>query len=319
MVKTLSIPLVLLLSVGLIHSAKPCYGLPFNDSFDRVDGLVTNEFAFWSPDVPGIRISPDWEIDSGSLFIQGGQGWTGVPDAVAPNLLSTNGTNSSIFRLVTRRSDFRNVSVSFSLLNQGLTSNATTPAVDWDGCHVWLRYQSETLLYYASINRRDNTVIIKKKVTGGPSNGGTYYDLSDSVPFRVPYNTWQNVRATIENLTNGNVEIRLYINDTLLLTGIDDGTFGGPPITAPGRIGIRGDNANLKFDNFSSTDLVSTVSRCDVNTNGAVNVSDVQLCANQAIGVSSCTTGDVNSDARCNVLDVQRIVNAALGGSCVTQ
>jgi hypothetical protein len=61
------------------------------------------------------------------------------------------------------------------------------------------------------------------------------------------------------------------------------------------------------------------VSACDINNDSATNVSDVQLCANQAIGVIGCTTGDINHDSSCNVIDVQRVVNAALGGQCVTQ
>ena len=63
----------------------------------------------------------------------------------------------------------------------------------------------------------------------------------------------------------------------------------------------------------------STGSACDVNADGTTNVSDVQLCVNQAIGASSCNTGDINKDGVCNVIDVQRDVNAALGGQCVTQ
>ncbi len=300
---------------------------PFSDTFDRANGLLTNEFAYWNPSVSGIRLSPDWDVESGSLFVQGNAGWTGVPDAIEPNLLSTNGTNSSIFRMVSRRGDFQNVGVSFSLLNQGLVSNAVTPAVDWDGCHMWLRYQSETHLYYASINRRDHTVVIKKKIPGGSSNGGTYYDLSPFVQYNVPYNTWQNVRATIDTLADGSVDIRLYINGTLLVSAIDNGSIAGPPITAAGHVGIRGDNANLKFDNFSVSDLVPAIppppppasSACDVNTSGAVNVSDVQLCANQAMGLAGCTNGDINDDNVCNVIDIQRIVNAILNGICVTR
>ncbi len=62
-----------------------------------------------------------------------------------------------------------------------------------------------------------------------------------------------------------------------------------------------------------------TGSACDINANGSTNVTDVQLCANQAIGVTTCTTGDINQDSSCNVIDVQRVVNAALGGACVSQ
>jgi hypothetical protein len=60
-------------------------------------------------------------------------------------------------------------------------------------------------------------------------------------------------------------------------------------------------------------------SACDINADSATNVSDVQICANQAIGVVACSSGDVNKDGVCNVVDVQRDVNAALGGICVSQ
>jgi hypothetical protein len=58
--------------------------------------------------------------------------------------------------------------------------------------------------------------------------------------------------------------------------------------------------------------------RCDLSGNNTVDVSDVQQCANQATGASTCGTGDINQDSSCNVVDVQRVVNAALGGQCVT-
>jgi hypothetical protein len=62
----------------------------------------------------------------------------------------------------------------------------------------------------------------------------------------------------------------------------------------------------------------SSASACDLNNDNSANVSDVQLCVNQAIGTAACSTGDINKDGACNVVDVQRVVNAALGGQCVT-
>ena len=55
---------------------------------------------------------------------------------------------------------------------------------------------------------------------------------------------------------------------------------------------------------------------CDVNSDGLVNVIDVQLSVNQALGVTACTTSDINGDGQCNILDVQRIINAGLGAGC---
>src|SRR4051812_1422032 len=77
-----------------------------SDDFNSPDGLVTNEYAFWNKSSPDARRSSRWEMDSGSLFVNGRCGWTGVPDDKAPNAASTNATNSAIFRLNTKRADF---------------------------------------------------------------------------------------------------------------------------------------------------------------------------------------------------------------------
>jgi hypothetical protein len=262
-------------SWGRGNRARPCVerledrcllsGGPFADSFAYPNGLITNEYAYWNPSDPRAVQSPVWEMTSGSLFASNGEGWSGIPDDVGPNPTSSSGTDSAVFRLTTKENDFGDVAVSFKLLNQGLSSTASTPPVAWDGIHVFLRYQSEFNLYYASIDRRDNTVVIKKKVPGGPSNGGTYYDLSPNVSHVVPYNSWQIVRATVQNNANRSVTIKLYSGDNLLVSATDDGSIGGPPITAPGKVGIRGDNCNFKVDDFSVSSLSgSGVSRLAV-------------------------------------------------------
>jgi hypothetical protein len=223
----------------------------FSDTFSEyLVGLITNEYAYWNPTDPKSVASAKWQLDSGSLFSDGSSGWTGIPNSGTPNALSTNVNNSTIFRLVTKQSDFGDVSVSFDLLNQGLSSTSATPAADWDGLHIFLRYQSEYNLYYASINRRDNTVVIKKKVPGGPSNGGTYYALNSYSSHPVPYKSWQKIRATVKNNADGSVTIKLYADDVLVSSATDNGTIGGAPIRTPGKVGVRGDNANLKFKNF---------------------------------------------------------------------
>jgi spore germination protein YaaH len=222
----------------------------FVDHFNRPDGLVTNEFAYWHRTDPSAVKSPYWEMDSGSFFIQQNTGWTGIPDDTVPNAASSNGSHSAVFRLDTTRSDFGNIAVDFSLLNQGLTATPSTPAMAWDGLHVWVRYQNEYNLYYASINRRDGTSVIKKKVPGGPSNRGTYYELSDYVPHPVPYNTWQDVRVTVRDNADGSVTICLYDDGRQIVCGTDRGAGGVPPIHGTGKVGLRGDNANLKFRDF---------------------------------------------------------------------
>ncbi|GAC1366501.1 MAG: hypothetical protein NVSMB32_10870 [Actinomycetota bacterium] len=227
----------------------------FTDSFNRPDGLITNEYAYWHPNATNRVTSPGWVQTSGSVFARGGTAWSGVPDTRPPNATSSNGTNSAVFRLHTKRSDFGSVAVSMGLRNNGLSTTASTPAEAWDGVHMFLRYQSAYTLYYASINRRDGTVVIKKKVPGGPSNGGTYYQLGSSAAHAVPYGVWQQIKATVRNNPDGSVTIRLFANNALLAEAVDNGSVGGPPITHAGATGVRGDNANFQIKDFVVSQL----------------------------------------------------------------
>jgi hypothetical protein len=59
----------------------------------------------------------------------------------------------------------------------------------------------------------------------------------------------------------------------------------------------------------------SAVNLCDINLDGVVNVADVQLIINEALGVRQATN-DLNSDGAVNVADVQIDINAALGLGC---
>ena len=220
------------------------------DTFSVPDGLITNEYSFWNAGTPGSTSSPVWEMTSGSLFARAGVAWSGIPDTVDPNSTSSNGTDSAIFRMVTRRKDFTNVTVSFRLRRDSLTSTAATPAVAWDGEYVFLRYASETSLYYASFDRRDGTTAIKKKVTGGTSNGGTYYTLASGRGTFAP-GIFHTVRSTITDNPDGSATIRLWVDGALVLSATDTG-IGGPVIRSGG-VGIRGDNADFSFDDFLVT------------------------------------------------------------------
>lgn len=222
-----------------------------HDTFSHGNGLLTNQYAYWNPTLPAAR-TPNWETTSGSLFAANGSAWTGVPDNVVPNAASSNGNRSVISRIVSRRSDFGNVRVSVDMLAQGFTSTSETPAVSWDGAHIFLRYQSPYHLYYASVNRRDGVVMIKKKVPGGDSNNGTYHPLTREVKnaHPVPMGQWQKAEATIRTNVDGSVTIAVWVDGRKYAEATDSGT-GGPPITKSGKVGLRLDNFNLRWDNFS--------------------------------------------------------------------
>lgn len=216
--------------------------------------LVTNEYAHWNPTDAGAPRSSVWDMTSGSLFASEDAWWTGPIDDRSPDANSINGTDSAVFRLTTHDRSFGNVRVNLGLRVETFATTARTPAEAWDGVHIFLRYQSQFHLYYASINRRDGTTAIKKKEPGGVSNGGTYYTLARGEA-SVPVRDWQTVAASIRTLTDGSVRIALYRGPDLLLDTVDDGSIGGPPITAAGAVGIRGDNCEFEFRAFTVTDL----------------------------------------------------------------
>jgi hypothetical protein len=55
---------------------------------------------------------------------------------------------------------------------------------------------------------------------------------------------------------------------------------------------------------------------CDLNDDGVVNVLDVQLEIDAALGHRACGAGDLNGDGVCNAADVQGVEQAALGQGC---
>jgi hypothetical protein len=227
----------------------------FREEFTHPDGLITNEYATWNTSNADASVSPIWEMTSGSLFAQNGSGWTGKPDGCSSSSPSSEPcTASDVFRLNTKRHDFGNVTVSLDLRDNSLTSSSRTPAEDWDGVHIWLHYQSEYKLYYASFNRRDGHIVIKKKCEGGSENGGTYYELGsgEASGYPIPFGTWQHLAASIQDNADGSVTITMWRNGAKILSAIDSGA-GCAPITSAGSVGVRGDNADFNIDNFIVT------------------------------------------------------------------
>ncbi len=223
------------------------------EAFTRPDGLITNEYAWRSPGDPAAAVSSTWRATSGSLFADGNTAWTGVPDDREPDAGSGRGTGSAVFRLVTRRTDLGDVQVSLRLRNLGLTSTPSTPPAAWDGVHLFLRYQSPYHLYYASVNRRDATVLVKKKCPGGSENGGTYYLLGSPVAGQpIPFGTWQRLAASVRTHLDGSVSIDIR-RDGMVLTEVRDRGLGCAPIRQPGAVGLRGDNDEFQFDDFTVT------------------------------------------------------------------
>jgi hypothetical protein len=65
---------------------------------------------------------------------------------------------------------------------------------------------------------------------------------------------------------------------------------------------------------FSMTPSSGAIA-CDINGDGSINVSDVQLVINEVQGISPAVH-DLNHDGALTVADVQIVINAVLGRGC---
>jgi hypothetical protein len=208
--------------------------VPIVDDFTGPDGLVTAEGQPVPPGEP-------WELTSGSLFRDGGTAWSGVPD----DGKGTVATGSAVFRMVSVERDFNDVDVSVRLRLDDLVETDRTPAQDYDGAHIWVRYQSDRALYAVSVDRRDGTMTVKKKCDGGTENGGTYYDLNGFLPDApIPLGQWQDITVVVRDQPDGSVKITAK-RDGLMMEAVDMGV-GCAPLRGGG-VGVRGDNAELRF------------------------------------------------------------------------
>ena len=227
----------------------------FSDPLNGPDRIVTNEFVHWSKSSCPYT-STKWDMTSGTLFIKNGAGYSGLPtlEKTVP-CESSKQTNSAIFRLNTRQSNFSNVTVSLDY-NAVTHGGSGAPVNAYDGIHVWVGYQSEYALYAATIYRWDGTIVTKKKVpqaTAGcvnASNEGCYYSLAKESlrkDLTTP-NTWHHVDVQYFSDTNAKIHIATIIDGVKAADVIDTDTHG--PAYTSGAVGIRGDNTEFYFKNF---------------------------------------------------------------------
>lgn len=215
--------------------------LLFRDNFDGPDGVITNHYAYFAPSYEDAHRSQDWEMESGCALRDGNRLWTGSPTTNLPNKECSNGTGSAYFRLWTRRSDFDDVAVSFSLRNNGYTKQGES----WDGVKIYLRRHDGDNFYTAEVNRREGNVIVQRKCNGRYSllDGAR----GDATPARI--GEWEYVAGTVVNLSDDEVRIQVVRGDDVVLETIDP-AGSCDVLRRPGRIGIRGDRTNFYADSL---------------------------------------------------------------------
>ena len=215
--------------------------LLFRDAFDGPDGIITNQHAYFAPSYEEKHESPNWEMESGCALRDGNRMWTGKPTKPVPNRECSNGTGSATFRFWTKRTDFDDVAVSFSLQNNGYTTEGET----WDGVKIYLRRQDGDNFYTAEVNRREGNVIVQRKCDGRYTLlGGT---RTAATPARIGEPEY--VAGTAVNLDDDEVRIQVVRGDDVVLEAVDPGGTCDA-LRGPGRIGIRGDRTDFYADSL---------------------------------------------------------------------
>ncbi|HVQ51036.1 MAG TPA: hypothetical protein VMS92_13415 [Mycobacterium sp.] len=237
-----------IISVAGCHAARQ--SAVIDDSFTGRNGLIAAEKRTGGS-------TSGWLVTSGSLFRDNDEGWTGLPD----DGRGEGDNGSAVFRMVSARRDLTDTDMTLRLKVDDLTATTRTPPRAFDGAHIWVRYQSDRQLYAVSVDRRDATMVIKKKCAGGDANGGTYFDLGAPVAHApIPFRHWQQISVEVHNRADGAVAIAAR-RDGLVVEAIDDGV-GCPPLREGG-VGIRGDNAELRFDDIRVIEAVAAPGRSD--------------------------------------------------------
>ena len=221
----------------------------FTDTFTGLDSVITNHYAFWSPNDSTAFRSANWEMESGCALRQDNTLWSGVPTSNLPNKDCSNGSGSETFRLWTKRTDFGNVAVSMSLRNNGYAVGSQGERT-WDGVKIWLRRTGASGshgLYTVEVNRRQGNVMIQKKCAGSDE----YHILSQGRPegAAASIGQWENVGGSVVTRADGSVKLTMVRHGETVLEATDTGV-GCAPVTS-GRVGIRGDSTNFNVDDFT--------------------------------------------------------------------
>jgi hypothetical protein len=168
----------------------------------------------------------------------------------------------NIFRLVTREK-WQNLDQQVHFNIDKINMSASEYRNESNGALLFNRYYDGDNLYYAGL-RVDGHAVIKKKIGGkyftlaekDILSGGKKYDQNDNPNF-LPLHQWIGIRSVVTNVGNKKIDIKFFVDldqsgnwQLVLDTQDKDKSFGGAPLTNPGRAGIRTDFMDVAFQNY---------------------------------------------------------------------
>jgi len=153
---------------------------------------------------------------------------------------------------------------------------------------IWIEYRQPIGNFDPTLNQYSSNIfsgaLIHYEDPNDAHGGQTL--LLDFTPSASPNNFADAVLASGRSWADPNSALTLSIGNAV---------SGGLPVTVT---------------------MTSAALPCDLNGDGSVNVVDVQVSINKALGLVPCGAGDLDGNGSCNVIDVQRLITASLGGSC---
>ena len=208
------------------------------EDFDAAGDTFISAGAFWSFADRGVQQNANWFAESGGMSRRSGTGWT----------------NSPVFRMWTRRTDLAFASVQMDIRFNGWSGGRE----GWHGVNLWLNRALRTPSdgsrvddgprqegYTVDFLNRDGAVVIQKKV-------GDRYHLLHRQTWRPTPGAWYRWAGRVVDNQNGTHTIQVLINDQVVQEVTDNGSVGGPPLRG-GRVGLRGDHADISVENLSVT------------------------------------------------------------------
>lgn len=205
--------------------------------FTGSDGTFVSSGAFWNNADMGLSENPDWFAESGTMYRRAGTGWT----------------NSSVFRMWTRRTDLAFTKAELDVRFNGWSGGTSS----WHGVNLWLNYKLASgskindgacspCGYAVDFNNRDGNVYIQKKT------GVDAYHLLAKRTWSPARGTWYRWGGRVIDNGNGTNTIQVLVNGQVVQQATDDGSVGGPRLMG-GRVGVRSDYSDVNIDNLTIT------------------------------------------------------------------
>ena len=214
-------------AMGAATALAPSTCLAYHESqwlsFEGSDGTFLSSQAFWA----GREDNPEWFAESGTMYRRSSTGWT----------------NSSTFRMWTRRKDLAFTTTEMDIRFNGWAGGGR----DWHGINLWLNRKLRNGRvsdyprdegYAVDFLNRDGHMYIMKKL------GEAYYILSKRT-WTPRAGRWYRWGGRVFN--NGSTTtIQILLDGQVVQEVTDYGKqlYGG-------RVGLRGDYSSFNVDNLT--------------------------------------------------------------------